>query len=582
MGPVAIALGLWLAVAVVYWPSSWALGRLWISADEETYTHGFLILLISLWLVIRERRRLAASPIRPVPQALIALLLLSALWTWAWRAAIQELHTLLVPLILLTAILSVLGSRAARLLAFPAGYLYFAFPFWSDGNFILESLSARMTGALMWLTGVPGFMHGNFIELPGGAIHIANGCSGLHAFIVGLALAALYAKVFDLPLRRRWGAVALMGALALMVNWLRIFIVAAVAYDTDMRSPLLHHHWWLGWWLFAAAFAGFLWWMERKPLAPTSPSLAQQVPKVAVQAEATNAVRTRPWIGLARTVATVIALALALVLLVAFATGFRSSLARAHYWFGLAVCAAALAGILWWVGRKRRPPEASAIRGGAATQPHSALVSSGIGAAQVVAALVSMAILPLAAYGLDWAHAHDSVAVIIHWPTPPNGWAGPARSNASQWAPYFVGAGGESLRAYTNARGQEVQAFAVAYRIQTQHAKLLGYWNRLLGRTSPLRRESQHIVDSVAGRWIETRVIAGSGTRSLVWSRYQVGSRVFVNPRLSQAWYGLAALVDPPLSSLTAFRALCQPSCSDARARLTDVAQKVRPTFSEP
>jgi hypothetical protein len=122
----------------------------------------------------------------------------------------------------------------------------------------------------------------------------------------------------------------------------------------------------------------------------------------------------------------------------------------------------------------------------------------------------------------------------------------------------------------------------VAFLTQTQHAKLLGYWNRLLGRTSPLRRESQHIVDSVAGRWIETRVIAGSGTRSLVWSRYQVGSRVFVNPRLSQAWYGLAALVDPPLSSLTAFRALCQPSCSDARARLTDVAQKVRPTFSEP
>jgi hypothetical protein len=61
-----------------------------------------------------------------------------------------------------------------------------------------------------------------------------------------------------------------------------------------------------------------------------------------------------------------------------------------------------------------------------------------------------------------------------------------------------------------------------------------------------------------------------------------VGAHRFVDPRLSQAWYGLAALVDPPLSTLTALRTVCQSDCRAARARLAALARAVRPTFSLP
>ncbi|EQD39449.1 exosortase 1, partial [mine drainage metagenome] len=171
---VALVMGLWLAVAVIYWPSSLALARLWTNVAEETYTHGFLILAISLWLVVRARHKLSAAPVRPALPALIPLLLLSALWVWAWRAAIQELHMMLVPVILFTAIVAALGWRVARILIFPVGYLYFALPFWSNGVFLLQDLSAKMVGVLVWLTGVPAFVQGNVIELPSGAIRIAG------------------------------------------------------------------------------------------------------------------------------------------------------------------------------------------------------------------------------------------------------------------------------------------------------------------------------------------------------------------------------------------------------------------------
>ncbi len=577
LGRIALVIGLWLLVAVVYWPSTLAMARLWVNTAEETYTHGYLILLISLWLALRERHRLAEVPIAPVPGALIVLLALSALWTWSWRASIQELHLMLLPVILFTAVLAAFGTRAARLLAFPIGYLYFALPFWSDFNFLLRDLSARMTGVLLWLTGVPGFMQGNFIMMPAGTIQIAGGCSGLHAFIVGLALAALYVKLFDLSGRRRLFALVLMAGIALIVNWLRIFVVTAAAYATDMQTSLVRNHYWLGWWLFAAGFAGFLWWMERKPvraqtrLTPAGTTASQAPQQARLSAPSRS--------SLPRTVALVLGLALALLFLVAFATGLHSSLARDHYWLGWSLCAAALAAFLWWVGRKRSSQGTSDT---GATQVDSSQLSPtrlGLGVAPLGAVIVALAVLPAAAYGMDWAHADNSTRVTIHWPVAPAGWQGPTSAMASKWQPYFRDAGGQSLVTYTDEKGESVQAFAVVYRVQTQKAKLLSYWNHLLGKTSTLHSQSQHNVNTASGRWIETAVVDSTDVRSLIWSRYRVGSRVFVNPRLSQLWYGLAALIDPPLSSLIAMRAKCQSDCRAARKQLETLSRVAQPRF---
>ena len=196
--------GLWVAVALLYWPSAVALNALWTNpSQEEPFTHGYLVLAIALWLIYRDRKRLAAAPIRPAPLALIALALLSALWVWAWRAVIQEAHLMLLPLLLFAAIVAAFGWRVARVLAFPVGYLYFAMPMWTDINGIVQTLSAKMTGVLIWITGLPAYVRGDFVHLPGGTIEIAQTCSGLHALIVGLALATLYGEITSEPLRRR-------------------------------------------------------------------------------------------------------------------------------------------------------------------------------------------------------------------------------------------------------------------------------------------------------------------------------------------------------------------------------------------
>jgi EpsI family protein len=483
----AVILGVSLAIMAIYWPSAKALDGVWRGSAGVAYMDGYMLLLASLWLIARDRAHLAEHPIRPAPWAGIIVALLSAVWVWCWRAVIQDPQLVLMPLLWLTAIATVLGWRTARSLAIPIGLLYFAMPAVGDINGILQDMSARANGALMWVSGIPGYMHGNLIEVPAGAIKIAGGCSGLDQFIVGLALAVLYGGLCRDPWRRRLTWVAVMGALSLICNWVRIFIITVVAYETDMHASLVRHHLWLGWVLFLIFFLGFLWaaeaWNSAHPLE--------------VQA---------------------------------------------------------------------RPP--SKIPTESALRPMSAAI-----------ALISLAALPLLAYAAGLLRSGSAADVDIVWRSAPAAWQGPMPALASDWRPHFLGASAESQRAYVDSNGRTVEVFIVAYRTQVQGAKLLGYKNQLLGGADGLKAKSRGIVDASTGRWRETVAINIAGSRSLIWSTYLIGSRRFVRPRMSQLWYGLAALTGEPISSLVALRASCRRNCVGARALLDAATARILPTL---
>lgn len=495
--PVAVILGLWFAIAVIYWPSSLALNAIWLGASGNAYTHGYLVLISSLWLIWRDRELLDATEVRPVGWAWVAVLMLSAAWLWSWRAAIQVVHVLLLPVLLLTALVAALGWRMARKSLFPLGLLLFAMPIWDPLTHSLQTASAKMTAVLIWLSGMPAYLQGDLIRLPGGTIEIAQACAGLNAVVIGLTVAALYGEIMRDPPRRRLFWLGLMGALAIAANGVRIFIVTVAAYRTDMRSPLVQHHIWLGWVLFAIAVGIFL-----------------------VIADRLAAVWDR---GAAR-----------------HTQGVPSG----------------------------EPPADAPWR------------SHSLRAGRLVVGLACLGLLPALSYGVDAVRSGGSSAVAIGWPDAPHGWRGPIPDTVSSWSPRFVNPSTESLRVYVDARGEPLEVFAVAYREQTQDGKLLGYRNDLLGSGKQLRARSQRIVASASGRWHETVAVDQAGAPSLIWWRYRIGSRVFIEPRLSQIWYGLATLSgSAPVSSLTALRIGCSADCRTARERLAAAAGRLQPVI---
>ncbi|MGH8227119.1 MAG: exosortase [Steroidobacteraceae bacterium] len=495
-----VIFGLWLAVAIIYWPSAVALDGIWRGSSGNAYTHGYLVLAASLWLIARDRERLRAASVSPAGWAWVLVVVLSAIWLWSWRAAIQTLHVLLLPLILLTALVAALGWGIGRKCLFPVGFLFFAIPIWDPINHSLQTASAKITALLIWLSGMPVFLQGDLIRLPGGTIEIAQACAGLNGVVIGLTVAALYGEIARDRLRRRIAWLAFMSALALIVNGLRIFIVTVAAYETDMRSPLVAHHIWLGWVLFAIAVVVFL----------------------------------------------------------------------------------TIAGRLAGIWDRGRAPEAGTTpaSGGLPQRAETRLSPIGVRVARVVVALACLGLLPALSYGMDLVGSEGQSGLVIEWPEAPAGWRGPMPDTVSEWSPRFVDASAESLRLYVDSYAKPIEVFAVAYRTQTQDAKLLGYRNDLLGSAKPLQAQSQRIADSPAGHWRETVAVDATGARSLIWWRYRIGDRTFIRPRLSQLWYGLEALTSsPPVSSLTALRTDCGAGCSAARDRLAAAAARLQPVL---
>jgi len=275
-----IALGaLAAASAFVFWPSLAGIAELWTHPERRTYQHGFLIAAIAIWLLFRARRRIAAAAGRPSLTLLGAAAGGSLLWAVAVSAGLQALHFLLWPAILWAAAGAALGWRAARVMIRPFAFLYFALPIWDALMPGLQQATVIANRALGATFGVPMVIEGTLVHVPAGSFEIAGGCSGLNYLIVGLAVAALFAEINGDSLRRRLLLLVLSGALAILSNWLRVFIIIYAGHVSDMQHYLVRvDHYNFGWVLYAFVLAAFFLIARRLPDSPATRTAEEPMP----------------------------------------------------------------------------------------------------------------------------------------------------------------------------------------------------------------------------------------------------------------------------------------------------------------
>lgn len=296
--PRALSLAGLIAVALVaYWPSTAALSGFW----EHQYLggHGPLVAAISLWLIVRARRELARSAAQPSAWGFAGLILCSVASVIFWRASIEELQMLLLPLILFFAVLAALGGGSARILAFPIAYLYFAEPPWHLLTAPLQALTLQAVRVLAPLVGMPARVAGNLVHLPGGVtFEVTPLCSGVNFLVVGLAVAALIGELERAPLRRRAALLGSMAVLAVVGNWARVLIIMGLGYAAGMHQVLVTRgHVLFGWILFSLMMFAFAWFASR----PHTPADDRTVPAIP------NASLNEPVQGLVAAVALLLA-----------------------------------------------------------------------------------------------------------------------------------------------------------------------------------------------------------------------------------------------------------------------------------
>jgi exosortase A len=246
-------------VFLLYRQSSESLIELWNDTGRITYTHGFAVVALAAWLIVRRRRQLAEQPRSASLVGAALTVLAGGLWFLAVRAGIEIVHQLLlVPLMLLT-LWALFGLRTSRALWLPVAFLFFAMPVWDVVNPLLQSATVHAVHVLLEITGIPAYVDGNFVHVAAGVFEVAGGCSGIHFFIVSLALGTLYGELGRDTWKVRGLLLALAAGFALFANWVRVFIIVVAGHLTNMQHYLIRkEHYNFGWAVFAAMMLVYL------------------------------------------------------------------------------------------------------------------------------------------------------------------------------------------------------------------------------------------------------------------------------------------------------------------------------------
>lgn len=196
----------WLVVlaAALLWaygPVMAELFRDW--GRDANYSHGYLVPVVSLFLVWQRRKELASLPVRPA--LLGTFVALGAVGLLVLGTAAAEVFTQRVSLVLFlaSAALFLCGWRWLGRLAFPLAFLLLAIPMpyviYYGLTGPLQGLAAKAAVFGLNTLGILAVREGNIIHLPGTTLEVAEACSGIRSLYAFLALGALFARSFPVP-----------------------------------------------------------------------------------------------------------------------------------------------------------------------------------------------------------------------------------------------------------------------------------------------------------------------------------------------------------------------------------------------
>ena len=222
----------------------------WLKLDES-YSHGFLLLAVSLFLTARAAAR---HPVTPgfYPGWLVPLALCLLGYWLGGLIRLQALQQLALVPLLLSSFAVLMGWRQVRWFLIPLGLLFLTMPVWDFLSWNLQLVTVAVNKVLLGFLDIDFEIEGVFVYLIGiGTFEVAHGCSGLRYLLVGQALVLIYGEMYLSRFRSRLMLFGLGVVFALVANWIRVFVIIYMGYETNMQSSLIEDHDNFGWWVFA-------------------------------------------------------------------------------------------------------------------------------------------------------------------------------------------------------------------------------------------------------------------------------------------------------------------------------------------
>ena len=224
--------------------------------NQEEYSHGFLIPVVTLFLLWSRRDALRASIGQPniFGPALIALAL--AMHVIGELSAIWILSQVGFVLCLMGIVLAIGGYSLLRACFIPIAYLLFAIPlpYFIDAvlTLKLQLISSQLGVLFIQLFQIPVFLDGNIIDMGAYKLQVVEACSGLRYLYPLLSLSFLAAYLFNGPLWQRIVIFLSSIPIAIGMNGFRIGVVGFLVDRWGPRMAEGALHFFEGWVIFLA------------------------------------------------------------------------------------------------------------------------------------------------------------------------------------------------------------------------------------------------------------------------------------------------------------------------------------------
>ncbi|MDQ2089667.1 VPLPA-CTERM-specific exosortase XrtD [Marimonas arenosa] len=242
----------------IFWIGIVSLAQAWSTAE---YSHGPLIPLISLYLFLRELRRMPLPEVNPPDRWPGVLVILFALVVAVFGnlTRIPDIVTYAMIIWIGGVVLTVFGWRRGKRHQLGVVHLVFMLPlpqilYWKMTIF-LQWVSSAIGVWFISLAGISVYLEGNVIDLGVYKLQVAEACSGLRYLFPILSFSYLFAILYRGPLWHKVFLLLMAAPLSVLMNSFRIGVIGLLVdrYGIEQAEGFLHFF--EGWVVFLACIA---------------------------------------------------------------------------------------------------------------------------------------------------------------------------------------------------------------------------------------------------------------------------------------------------------------------------------------
>ena len=244
------------------------------------YSHGYLMVPLSVWLVWRKWETLSTLPVMPSWAGVPVLLAGLFLFVIGVRAEILFFQGVSLLFVLAGIVYCLAGIKILKACLFPIGLLAYMIPLpyllLDPIGFPMKQFAASATTGILQAFSVPIVADGVYLFMPNYTLVVEDICNGLRSLISMTMVSTVLAYVLLPNILDRWILVLSSLPIALVANILRILLTAVLGYyvSGELAQGFLHEL--SGLFVFFASLGGLLL-LERvlswKYQEDTSPSL---------------------------------------------------------------------------------------------------------------------------------------------------------------------------------------------------------------------------------------------------------------------------------------------------------------------